>query len=182
MGRRARRKFFCDYCDVYLTHDSFKGRSQHCYGWKHRENYFLKFGEMFDDEFAKTALLTRTNKLWDHMQRTNTKVELPELPADWTEEEDPTDRRPYYVWAAANHRTWVHPRLIELPPQPWEAAGAAASGSAAPGPMGMRTGGFPPRGGPMRMGGGFSRGMPPRGPMGMGGFPPRGPMGTQCCH
>ena len=185
MGRRARRKFFCDYCDVYLTHDSFKGRSQHCYGWKHRENYFLKFGEMLDDEFAKEALLTRANKLWDHMQRTNTKVALPELPADWTQEEDPTNRRPYYVWNAANHRTWVHPRLIELPLQPWEAAGAP-SGSAAPGPMGMRPGGFPPRGGPMHMGypprgmpmgGGFPRGMPPRGPMGTGGFPPRGPMG-----
>ena len=44
-------RFFCDYCDVYLTHDSFKGRSQHCYGWKHRENYFQKFGEKLDGEF-----------------------------------------------------------------------------------------------------------------------------------
>jgi hypothetical protein len=30
-------KFFCDYCGVHLTHDSYKGRKQHMYGFKHRE-------------------------------------------------------------------------------------------------------------------------------------------------
>lgn len=32
-------KYFCDYCDAFLTHDSFKGRKQHQYGQKHRDNY-----------------------------------------------------------------------------------------------------------------------------------------------
>ena len=31
-------RYFCDYCDVYLTHDSAPGRKQHIRGWKHREN------------------------------------------------------------------------------------------------------------------------------------------------
>jgi hypothetical protein len=31
-------KFLCDYCDVYLTHDSEQGRRQHCKGKKHQEN------------------------------------------------------------------------------------------------------------------------------------------------
>uniref|UniRef100_A0A7S1U3C6 U1 small nuclear ribonucleoprotein C n=1 Tax=Phaeomonas parva TaxID=124430 RepID=A0A7S1U3C6_9STRA len=30
-------RFFCDYCDTYLTHDSAAGRKQHMRGWKHRE-------------------------------------------------------------------------------------------------------------------------------------------------
>merc|ERR1719305_706338 len=39
-------RFWCDYCAVHLTHDSFKGRKQHMYGWKHRENvkaYYQQF-------------------------------------------------------------------------------------------------------------------------------------------
>ena len=32
-------RYYCDYCDMYLTHDSAIGRKQHNYGWKHRENY-----------------------------------------------------------------------------------------------------------------------------------------------
>ena len=35
LGRMPR--FFCDYCDTYLTHDSAAGRKQHMRGWKHRE-------------------------------------------------------------------------------------------------------------------------------------------------
>mmetsp|Transcript_8873 Transcript_8873/g.33514 ORF Transcript_8873/g.33514 Transcript_8873/m.33514 type:complete len:81 (-) Transcript_8873:1079-1321(-) len=30
-------RYFCDYCDTYLTHDSAQGRKQHMRGWKHRE-------------------------------------------------------------------------------------------------------------------------------------------------
>jgi len=31
-------RYYCDYCDTYLTHDSQAGRKQHNRGWKHREN------------------------------------------------------------------------------------------------------------------------------------------------
>lgn len=36
-------KFYCDYCDVYLTHDSRSVRKSHGLGWKHRmqvQNYY----------------------------------------------------------------------------------------------------------------------------------------------
>ena len=63
-------RFFCDYCDTYLTHDSVrrscwtcttpalfspsflvvvvqaKGRKQHNYGWKHRENFRLFYQQV----------------------------------------------------------------------------------------------------------------------------------------
>nr|CAB3266444.1 U1 small nuclear ribonucleoprotein C [Phallusia mammillata] len=31
-------KYFCDYCDTYLTHDSPSVRKTHCSGRKHKEN------------------------------------------------------------------------------------------------------------------------------------------------
>lgn len=29
-------KFYCDYCDIYLTHDSANVRKTHGSGWKHK--------------------------------------------------------------------------------------------------------------------------------------------------
>ncbi len=39
-------RFYCDYCDVYLTHDSFSGRRQHMKGRRHQDNvraYYMQF-------------------------------------------------------------------------------------------------------------------------------------------
>jgi len=39
-------RFYCDYCDVFLTHDSFAGRKQHMRGRKHQDNvrqYYMQF-------------------------------------------------------------------------------------------------------------------------------------------
>ena len=39
-------KFYCDYCDTYLTHDSPSVRKTHCSGRKHKENvkdYYQKW-------------------------------------------------------------------------------------------------------------------------------------------
>lgn len=41
-------KYFCDYCDVYLTHDSLNVRRSHNAGWKHKANvraYYAQFLE-----------------------------------------------------------------------------------------------------------------------------------------
>ena len=35
MGRRV----YCDYCGIYLPHNSARSRKEHRYGWKHRENF-----------------------------------------------------------------------------------------------------------------------------------------------
>lgn len=29
-------KYYCDYCDIFLTHDSINVRKAHNAGWKHR--------------------------------------------------------------------------------------------------------------------------------------------------
>lgn len=41
-------KYYCDYCDTYLTHDSPSVRKTHCTGRKHRDNvkfYYQKWVE-----------------------------------------------------------------------------------------------------------------------------------------
>lgn len=41
-------KYYCDYCDTYLTHDSPSVRKTHCAGRKHKENvkfYYQKWLE-----------------------------------------------------------------------------------------------------------------------------------------
>ena len=41
-------RFYCDYCDAYLTHDSRSVRKQHCAGFKHKANvraYYAVFQE-----------------------------------------------------------------------------------------------------------------------------------------
>ncbi|KAJ8600221.1 hypothetical protein CTAYLR_001941 [Chrysophaeum taylorii] len=46
-------RYFCDYCDVYLTHDSAPGRKQHIRGWKHRENvkqYYEQYMRQYYDQ------------------------------------------------------------------------------------------------------------------------------------
>ncbi|XP_023320877.1 U1 small nuclear ribonucleoprotein C [Eurytemora carolleeae] len=52
-------KYFCDYCDTYLTHDSPSVRKTHCAGRKHKENvkaYYQKWME----EQAQTLIDTTT--------------------------------------------------------------------------------------------------------------------------
>ncbi|XP_075411615.1 U1 small nuclear ribonucleoprotein C isoform X1 [Tenrec ecaudatus] len=52
-------KFYCDYCDTYLTHDSPSVRKTHCSGRKHKENvkdYYQKWME----EQAQ-SLIDKTN-------------------------------------------------------------------------------------------------------------------------
>lgn len=41
-------KYYCDYCDTYLTHDSPSVRKTHCQGRKHKDNvkfYYQKWME-----------------------------------------------------------------------------------------------------------------------------------------
>lgn len=44
----AMPRYYCDYCDTYLTHDSPQVRKQHNAGYKHKanvRNYFMQFEE-----------------------------------------------------------------------------------------------------------------------------------------
>ena len=42
-------RYFCDYCQMYLTHDSQSARRQHNYGWKHRDAFRLHYAKLMRD-------------------------------------------------------------------------------------------------------------------------------------
>lgn len=42
-------KYFCDYCDTYLTHDSPSVRKTHCAGRKHRENVKFYYEKWYEE-------------------------------------------------------------------------------------------------------------------------------------
>lgn len=41
-------RFYCDYCDAYLTHDSARVRKQHNSGFKHKANVRAYYRVFFD--------------------------------------------------------------------------------------------------------------------------------------
>ena len=43
-------KYFCDYCDTFLTHDSPSVRKTHCSGRKHKENVKFYYQKWMEDQ------------------------------------------------------------------------------------------------------------------------------------
>lgn len=46
-------KYYCDYCDTYLTHDSPSVRKTHCTGRKHKENVRDYYQKWLEDQAQK---------------------------------------------------------------------------------------------------------------------------------
>jgi len=46
-------KYYCDYCDTYLTHDSPSVRKTHCGGRKHKENVCIYYQKWLEDQVQK---------------------------------------------------------------------------------------------------------------------------------
>ena len=49
-------KYFCDYCDTFLTHDSPSVRKTHCAGRKHKENVRLYYETLYEEKFRKVSV------------------------------------------------------------------------------------------------------------------------------
>merc|ERR1711977_377940 len=52
-------KYYCEYCDAPLTHDSPAGRKQHNTGFKHKSNvraYYANFVRVREEELAQLGL------------------------------------------------------------------------------------------------------------------------------
>ncbi|CAG2103545.1 unnamed protein product [Medioppia subpectinata] len=43
-------KYYCDYCDTFLTHDSPSVRKTHCNGRKHKENVKFYYQKWMEDQ------------------------------------------------------------------------------------------------------------------------------------
>mmetsp|Transcript_32612 Transcript_32612/g.54977 ORF Transcript_32612/g.54977 Transcript_32612/m.54977 type:complete len:147 (+) Transcript_32612:67-507(+) len=61
-------RFYCDYCDAYLTHDSMSGRKQHMRGWKHKENFKNFYLNAFAQERQKMEMLEHQKQMMQQQQ------------------------------------------------------------------------------------------------------------------
>ncbi|XP_055328873.1 U1 small nuclear ribonucleoprotein C-like [Paramacrobiotus metropolitanus] len=53
-------RYYCDYCDAYLTHDSPSVRKTHCSGRKHKDNVKIYYQKWMEEQAKK--LLETTQK------------------------------------------------------------------------------------------------------------------------
>lgn len=55
-------KYYCDYCDVYLTHDSPSVRKLHNSGWKHKTNVKAYYSQFLQEETPQTTISDQKQK------------------------------------------------------------------------------------------------------------------------
>lgn len=107
-------RFFDDYSNTYLTHDSSAGRKQQRRGWKFRENFKLHYEKKLDEwrrgpmglAAAQQAFLR--NYKSQNPPGVNDGV-VPPLPEGWREEVDEATRITFYVNDETDERKWVRP-------------------------------------------------------------------------
>jgi U1 small nuclear ribonucleoprotein C len=109
-------RFFDDYSNTYLTHDSAAGRKQQRRGWKFRENFKLHYEKYLDSwrsgpmglASAQQAYL-KSRQLIDEQQQQQIPSSVPPLPKGWKEEWDDATHSSYYLHIPTGRRTWVRP-------------------------------------------------------------------------
>lgn len=173
-------RFFDDYSNTYLTHDSSAGRKQQRRGWKFRENFKLHYEKNLEEWRSGPMGLAAAQQAYIRTNANNPNA-IPPLPQGWKEEEDGATRATYYINKETGDRTWVRPGFIPSmggpPPSDRMMNGPPPN---FPPPNNMYSGPPPPIGGgplPPPIGG-FAQ-PPPNGPPPMGHFPPPPHLGVR---
>lgn len=113
-------RFFDDYSNTYLTHDSAAGRKQQRRGWKFRENFKLHYEKHLDEWRAGPMGLASAQQSFLRTRRdANGNIQdmsLPPLPEGWVEELDGATGVHYYANDDTGERSWVRPGF--RPPGP----------------------------------------------------------------
>ena len=173
-------RFFDDYSNTYLTHDSAAGRKQQRRGWKFRENFKLHY-ENHVEEWRKGGMgLASAQQAYVRAKGKDDPM-IPPLPDGWKEEVDEATGITFYSHDESGSRSWVRPGFIPPPPGPPPQQRGGFRGN---NPGGYRAGPPPPMGNqppPFNQ----YRGPPPGPPMGGApppnqyrGAPPGQPMGN----
>ena len=114
-------RFFDDYSNTYLTHDSAAGRKQQRRGWKFRENFKLHYEAHLQEWQSGPMGLASAQQAF--VKRSGTVP--PQLPDGWVEELDEATHISYYIHAESGRRTWVRPGFR---PQPMGGGGGGSMG------------------------------------------------------
>lgn len=108
-------RFFDDYSNTYLTHDSSAGRKQQRRGWKFRENFKLHYEALVEDWRRGPMGLASAQQAFLRARGADDPA-VPPLPDGWKQGVDEVTGLTYYVEAATGKRTWVRPGFIPPPP------------------------------------------------------------------
>lgn len=60
-------KYYCDYCDTFLTHDSPSVRKTHCTGRKHKDNVKFYYQKWMEEQAQHLIDATTGNNLINHL-------------------------------------------------------------------------------------------------------------------
>lgn len=101
-------RFFDDYSNTYLTHDSSAGRKQQRRGWKFRENFKLHY-QKYLDEWRSGPMGLASAQQGFIRSRPPDDPTIPPLPEGWKEELDEATNISFYVHGPSGRRTWVRP-------------------------------------------------------------------------
>ncbi|XP_051156534.1 U1 small nuclear ribonucleoprotein C-like [Leptopilina boulardi] len=77
-------KYYCDYCDTYLTHDSPSVRKTHCQGRKHKDNVKYFYQKWMEEQAQQlidaTTAAFKAGKIASNPFATNKGVAIPPPP------------------------------------------------------------------------------------------------------
>lgn len=113
----AMPRFFDDYSNTYLTHDSAAGRKQQRRGWKFRENFKLHYEKHVDDWRKGEMGLASAQQAYVRAKGRDDPM-IPPLPDGWKEDVDDATGILYYYNDTSGDRSWVRPGFIPPPPGP----------------------------------------------------------------
>jgi U1 small nuclear ribonucleoprotein C len=108
-------RFFDDYSNTYLTHDSSAGRKQQRRGWKFRENFKLHYDAFVRDWRRSPMGLASAQQAYIRARGKDDPA-IPPLPENWKEGFDEVTGCIYYIDTTTKKRTWVRPGFIPPPP------------------------------------------------------------------
>mmetsp|Transcript_2926 Transcript_2926/g.4275 ORF Transcript_2926/g.4275 Transcript_2926/m.4275 type:complete len:233 (-) Transcript_2926:220-918(-) len=129
-------RFFDDYSNTYLTHDSAAGRKQQRRGWKFRENFKLHYQKHLEEWQRGPMGLASAQQAFMRNAAHNPAAAsmVPPLPEGWEEHVDGGTRIKYYVHQDGK-RQWHRPGFI---PPPAGGGGPPPGGMRGPPPPGHR--------------------------------------------
>lgn len=104
------KRYYCDYCDMYLTKGSYGARNEHKCGHKHRDNviaWYSKHVSGFMNSPEGVAW-----QAWYSAQMSGQEFQFPPVPEGWTVKHDACQQgRPYFIHIETGQTQWHHPSL-----------------------------------------------------------------------
>ena len=112
--RKMPKKYYCDFCDMYLMKSSQGSRKQHLQGYKHRDNVIAWYGQ-----YMPGFMNSQDGFAWQTWFNTNNRgqeLQFPPLKEGWVMKKDTSQGgRPYFYNEELKITQWEYPGGTCLP-------------------------------------------------------------------